>query len=272
MKHINLMITSFFILLSGFVFSQEFPTRGEIYNYDIGDIFHINEYASASGSGFSATVNIEILEKYYSENGDTVFYNQLNKRLESGSEYPNPVYTEEEELLYYTSLNEIFMADSIIEDLDVYNGRITLFNFVVFPDHYYEDRYVVGCGHVYHKYRSTDPENLSTYEVQMVYFKKGTEEWGEEQLIIGTPELSNIKSLKIYPNPSSSHITFELPLISIESKLQIKDIYGKLVGELHLIKGQTQMVWNCSNLASGVYFYQTEIGGVVYRGKIVIQH
>jgi hypothetical protein len=88
MKHIDIFITSLFILLSGFIFSQEFPTKGEIYNYDIGDIFHIHEYASASGSGFSATVNIEILEKYYSENGDTVFYNQLNKRLESGPGYP----------------------------------------------------------------------------------------------------------------------------------------------------------------------------------------
>jgi hypothetical protein len=162
------------------------------------------------------------------------------------------------------------MADSIIEDLDVYNGRITLFNFVVFPDFYIYDRYVVGCGHVYHKYRSTDPENLSTYEVQMVYFKKGAEEWGNEQLIIGTPELSNIQSLKLYPNPSSSHITFELPLISKESKLQIKDFYGKTIAELPLIQNQTQLVWDCSSVSNGVYFYQTEINGEVYRGKIVV--
>ncbi len=78
------------------------------------------------------------------------------------------------------------------------------------------------------------------------------------------------KELKIYPNPADNQITFELPTISKESSLQIKDIFGNTVAELPLLKGQSQVQWNCSPVASGVYFYQTKIGGEVYRGKLVI--
>jgi len=85
---------------------------------------------------------------------------------------------------------------------------------------------------------------------------------------------TTIKQFKTYPNPISrmtqTHLTFELPPITNETTIQITDIFGKTIVELPLIKGQTQLVWNCSTSATGVYFYQTEIAGVVYRGKIVV--
>ena len=80
----------------------------------------------------------------------------------------------------------------------------------------------------------------------------------------------SLKTLATYPNPAKTHITFELPAITQESILQIKDVYGKVVGELHLIRAQTQIIWNCSNIASGVYFYQIEINGEVYKEKIIV--
>jgi hypothetical protein len=79
------------------------------------------------------------------------------------------------------------------------------------------------------------------------------------------------KELKIYPNPANTQITFELPEISKASFLQIKDIFGKTLKEYIIIKGQTQLQWDCSQIPGGVYFYQTEIYGVVYRGKIIVK-
>lgn len=83
-----------------------------------------------------------------------------------------------------------------------------------------------------------------------------------------------IKQFKTYPNPISTttqtHITFELPPITTETTLHITDIFGKTIEELPLIKDQTQLVWNSSTVATGVYFYQTKIAGVVYRGKIIV--
>ncbi len=86
---------------------------------------------------------------------------------------------------------------------------------------------------------------------------------------VGVGEIQ-AKELKIYPNPANNQITFELPVIKKESTLQIKDIFGNTVAELPLLKGQSQLQWNCSPVASGVYFYHTKIGLAVYRGKLVI--
>jgi hypothetical protein len=83
-------------------------------------------------------------------------------------------------------------------------------------------------------------------------------------------------SLQVYPNPAQTSLTFELPTITKESILQIKDIYGKSIAKLPLNKGQSKLYWNCRNVTPGVYFYQAEIGPhdgyrEVYRGKVVIQ-
>lgn len=90
---------------------------------------------------------------------------------------------------------------------------------------------------------------------------------------VGINSLSNqINQFKSFPNPAKTPITFELPEIQKDRLLQFKDIFGKLITELHLKQGQSLLIWDCSGVPSGVYFYQTEIGGVVYRGKIVVQH
>ncbi len=85
-------------------------------------------------------------------------------------------------------------------------------------------------------------------------------------------EYTHSLSLKTYPNPAFRpvQITFELPAISKESSLKIKDIFGNLVAELPLLIGQSQLQWKCSHVAGGVYFYHSKIGGEVYRGKLVI--
>lgn len=93
----------------------------------------------------------------------------------------------------------------------------------------------------------------------------------EVRSCVGIGEIHQ-KELKIYPNPAKTQITFKLPSITKEGILQIKDIYGKNIIELPLIKGQSLLIWNCSTVSSGVYFYQTEIGELVFRGKIVVQH
>lgn len=79
------------------------------------------------------------------------------------------------------------------------------------------------------------------------------------------------KQLKTYPNPAQTFITFDLPVITSESKLQIKNIFGITVKEVSLLREQTQFVWDCSQILAGVYFYHTEIDGTNYSGKILIQ-
>ncbi len=76
-------------------------------------------------------------------------------------------------------------------------------------------------------------------------------------------------SLKVYPNPAQDYIIFELPKNTKESSLIISDIYGKTIAELNT-KDQTQIKWDCTKLASGVYFYHIVIGGKNNNGKILL--
>jgi hypothetical protein len=86
---------------------------------------------------------------------------------------------------------------------------------------------------------------------------------------LGLKEHSYAK-LKIYPNPAKTQITFELPTVSKASNLHIKDIFGNTIEELAIAKGQTQLIWDCSRVSSGVYFYHCEIEERIYRGKLVV--
>ncbi len=90
-------------------------------------------------------------------------------------------------------------------------------------------------------------------------------------VILGDNIIKSIKLLNFYPNPANTQITFDLPSITKESLLHIIDPFGKTIDEFHLKTGQSQLKWNCNNISSGVYFYQTEIDGINYSGKILIQ-
>jgi hypothetical protein len=80
---------------------------------------------------------------------------------------------------------------------------------------------------------------------------------------------NSYNKLKTYPNPAKEFVNFQLPPNTKNSTLIITDIYGKNIKELSII-GQAQLQWDCQNTASGVYFYHTEISGIIYRGRIVI--
>ena len=64
---------SIFVLSTGLK-SQSILTIGEIYDYELGDIFHIEHIDTGAGFEFHSITNIEILDKYYSQDNDTLFY------------------------------------------------------------------------------------------------------------------------------------------------------------------------------------------------------
>jgi hypothetical protein len=78
------------------------------------------------------------------------------------------------------------------------------------------------------------------------------------------------KSLKVYPNPASDHVYIELQQNHMGAEIQILDVFGRDVTKLQVLSQQTLVLWELKNINSGVYFYQTQINGEVYRGKIVV--
>jgi len=77
-------------------------------------------------------------------------------------------------------------------------------------------------------------------------------------------------SLKTYPNPAINQVFIELPEHSGNAEIKILDIFGNSITQLKAYNKQTQILWDCSNVTRGVYFYQTEIGDMVYRGKVLV--
>jgi len=88
-------------------------------------------------------------------------------------------------------------------------------------------------------------------------------------ITLGISELDD-KSLNCYPNPATQIITFELPEVIKSTSLLIKDITGSTIETITINSKQDKLVWNCSKVSKGVYFYQTQINEEVYRGKIVV--
>jgi len=80
----------------------------------------------------------------------------------------------------------------------------------------------------------------------------------------------NYNNLDVYPNPASNHVYIELPQNQKETEIQVHDIFGKKIESLRVFPNQKQVLWDVRNIQSGVYFYQTEINGEVYRGKIIV--
>ena len=61
--------------------SQEISTVGEIYDYEIGDIFHFDLFCW--GCVIDET-KIQIINKYYSQNNDTLYYTRDIDHSEHG--------------------------------------------------------------------------------------------------------------------------------------------------------------------------------------------
>ncbi|OYT15418.1 MAG: hypothetical protein B7C24_13120, partial [Bacteroidetes bacterium 4572_77] len=78
-------------------------------------------------------------------------------------------------------------------------------------------------------------------------------------------------SLKTYPNPANNQLFIDLPEHHNKVEIEIIDVFGHAIKKINALAQQTQVLWDCSKTATGVYFYQSEINGVVYRGKIVVQ-
>ena len=73
----TLILLSIFLSEIGLSYGQNYSTVGEIWDFEIGDIFHFSEWGSGGGSGMSSIENIEILDKTYSQDSSSVVFYQF---------------------------------------------------------------------------------------------------------------------------------------------------------------------------------------------------
>jgi hypothetical protein len=183
---IRYYIILIFIILHSVVAGQELSTVSEVYDFEIGDIFHARYDEDAYYSDFYTRIdNIEILDKYYSIDNEKIFYVQsVNSKFISNYD-PDWTYNNYIQTISFGDLDSAIShnyieIDTAYSDPDYYNGR--KINFGEYIDYSQwtseEIKYVNGCGRAYYMWHYEDISWSISRKYQLKYFKKGEEEWG----------------------------------------------------------------------------------------------
>ena len=89
-------------------------------------------------------------------------------------------------------------------------------------------------------------------------------------VLIGVEEENNSSTIKIFPNPFTTHATIKFSHQLTSATLRVYNMFGKLVVEQRNISGSTLSITR-GNLAGGVYVYEVwEKQRKVCGGKAVV--
>ena len=80
--------------------------------------------------------------------------------------------------------------------------------------------------------------------------------------------LSNIVTLKAYPNPASNIVNFEYKFDTNDLsnvRLKIVDYMGRPIQSLSIIDPIGTISWDCTFVASGIYYYS-----IIYDKKVML--
>ena len=183
-----------FLLTGNASISQEISTTGEIYDFETGDIFHFGESTSSTYK----ISNIEILNKYYSVDHDTVYYVRKINAKRNSQENPSWIFENYIDTVNYFNLDSLVNQgdiNTVYSTEELYNNRLINFKYYSGPGYEYSYRFVAGCGVARYHYYGWDGSTSWEMADKLVYFKKGDEIWG-------------------LPNPVSVSETNNLSLIS----------------------------------------------------------
>ena len=247
---------------------QDCPTWGQIYNYEIGDIFHYNKHIESTTHNiyWDSKKIVQVINKYYSSEGDTVYYDMLIKELSRSYQSPDWSYDEYTDLEKYRSLQLTIPCDTTYYS-NLYNERRISH---VYTEPYLsreDSEYVDGCGIVYN-YLRTYYGKYFTFETSMVYFNKGNEQWGDPLNLTAVEDLTdNTPQIVCFPNPARDKIS-----VLTNSKIMISrlDIYNNM-GTRLISTDQNFDNINISNLSSGLYLVKIIGDTWTVNRKLIVQ-
>lgn len=276
-------------------------TFGDIYDFNINDEFHYYGYTHVSGNPVyqSWTIN-KILNK-------TSYPNAVNYLIERNYVHTTPTSWEHEidtisqtyfNLSTFVRATETFETINQGNDIDYYIATMSSFNnrqqMITCDNAFFEwdegsqcyrlwtenyvfgfTKYIEGCG-VATFFTSYDGSWEVTSELNLVYFKKGTEEWGIPILITGTdiqkvPKYAN--KLMIKPNPSSNSCAISRIEWDQTERLEllIYNCQGQL--QLNITNPDKIININTSDWAEGIYFCKVVKNNKdIESGKLIIKH
>jgi hypothetical protein len=302
------LLVSFFILSLVEIKSQSLMTVGEIYDYNIGDIFIRNFGGYYSPPYISEVI---ITDKYFSSSLDTIFYtNDKYGYVPPACPTCSPSFdTTLGNVFYITNLDDTvgsglgvkpygLLSMGCLVDTTGYTGvwvdtnqydpsfcnkQVTRISKIEgFLDYYdtcfwyfepftgYDD-YAKGLGQVRHYYETCSQGNFNCQEgITLVFYKKGTDSCGTRPLITNISEKEIIKSFKIYPNPFSISTTLQTNINLKNADLSICNVLGEKIKTIKNISG-TELILQRDNLQNGIYIILlTENNKVITTEKLII--
>lgn len=260
-----------YLSLSITVSGQTESTRAEIFNFEIGDIFHTYYYHHWGESYETEKYStISILDKFYSQTGDTLFYEE-EIHCELVIWWDSTYYSDSIDTLIIDELDSLVLngqADSVYSDPELYNGRQITSYIYASPD--FENggyiNYVTGCGGPYFWEHTDFYGDLSGN--YLVYFKKGDEEWGTPYFVSIPEKNSRYKQIKLYPNPASvSFIIGRMDQKLLDLQVSIYSSDGSCIKTLSLKSGENQV--NISDLPEGFFIVKISNGSEIFYSKLI---
>ncbi|MCX6268712.1 MAG: T9SS type A sorting domain-containing protein [Bacteroidetes bacterium] len=207
----------------------------QVYNFDVGDVFHYyGSWWTSLGSWYTTRTIETILGKTVYGNYDTVSY-QIEKCVRIDASYPPHYTTSFDTVTKVYNLRDapLLLPAEFTDTLKPpdYNAKISIQNSRLkkgvitgtniyepatscytnqFESMYTEDSYIFGLGHTYNYYQYWS-DGLFTYSESLAYYKKGTEVWGTPlstdcSVLTNTENktVSQESSIDIYPNPAET--------------------------------------------------------------------
>lgn len=278
-------------------------TKGEVYNYSVGDEWiKVRIYPNLKRVYWYCNV----LKKYFSANGDTVYYEIYRKSEKvtliagSGLQVSNiskGVYTD-----YYTGLNQLVTSQLPEESKPLSNYKLHRSSMyirscggyqyqnitvgieegwrscqndstklTIFESDGGDISYLEGLGTLSSYYYNT--YGGDSYYENLVFFKKGTDTCGTHSMPDAIQENSIEEiAVEIYPNPASKQVIISAISDSPDGiNGSMYDGMGKKVSQFVIRDGFKTL--SLDHLSNGIYYFQFHTEeGTISRKKLIVQH
>lgn len=282
-------------------------TTADIYNFDVGDEFHVEGFSQDIPNAVYFSYEIQrILSKSIA--GDSMIYDIESQRININRTF-NP--TQEDTIYTTDTIVKLYLVDgsnlldSLPYTVDTVKYNIGSFYYspryvrlewsaahnnrlakVTMGDGYQilpcisplidafpcQKQYIEGLGGGY--YDCTSWGNSSTKE--LVFYKKNTGTWGtpiniQSLIPTSTVQLKVFQSIAVFPNPATSIVTISTKNEIIQDgQMMIFNGLGKLVLSSSIHHFQEKKL-DVNSWASGIYYIQIQSKEGVWAGRFVKQ-
>lgn len=281
-----LLAISIFILSVNFLSAQDLMKIGEVFDFNIGDKFqyraHSNEYTTPNANRYT------IIDKWFSESSDTVFYVRKNESYSTTYFDGNPPHLEYH---FQTSIDTVFCTNlnSLISEYvywTPYDSGMYSYDTLIYTSDYFCDLLINGYSYYTQSFEGEEysrefgkgiglknnhysyPSEFTGWDYSLFYYEK-------DGIACGTPDtadaidyIEDTNIINIYPNPADDYFQIDFPLRE-NYKLTIYTINGKFID--NIVSNGNKLVYNCAYLKQGIYFITVKTSSSQYHKKLTIK-